>query len=183
MNRCLAGLLALILAGASWAQSAPVQSPALQTHAASVQAPAQPGWRLAQHDGTQVVFARDDENGRAQAKLGNVTLPPALADETFLARAERYKQAELDAWRMRSVHFNASEERGLGCLRYDGLFEDAAKPDEVISVVGILCPHPSAPEQAVEVSFEKRGANAGFEAQTVVDDFIAGWRLKPAGAN
>jgi hypothetical protein len=183
MNRLMSGLLAVFLTGASLAQSVPPQSPALQTNAASVQAPAQPGWRLAQHDGTQVVFTREDENGRAQAKLSNVDLPPALAEETFLARAERHKQAELDAWRKRSIHFNAIGERGVGCLRYDGLFEDAAKPDEVISVVGMLCPHPGAPGQAVEVSFEKRGVNAGFEDQTVVDDFMAGWRLLPAVAN
>ena len=183
MNRLLSGLLAVLLTGASLAQSAPPQLPALQTNAASVQAPAQPGWRLAQHDATQVLFVFEDETGRAQAKLGDVILPPAQAEETFLPRAERYKQAEFDAWRMRSVHFNAIEVRGVGCLRYDGLFEDTAMPDEVISVVGYLCPHPGSDGLAVEVSFEKRGANAGFEAQAVVDEFLAGWRLLPAGAN
>lgn len=148
----------------------------------NVRTPASDGWRLMQHSGTAMVFAKAGaEQGESLvATVSMFNLPPTETPEAFetLIKTGARKDTDPERFDVQEESFQYTEDRGYPCVHYRSWSLDKSPQGSStplhLALDGLYCRHPVRQETGFAAIYSFRGKTRLESLRTEAESFLRG---------
>lgn len=155
--------------------------------AASLQLPDEGAWTRVAGDARHVRLERGTATRPIALEFGVQALSEAPSAQRFMSDTEAGLQSRFSAWSTLSVHYYYARSGDAACVRYDGVFEDAAAAgDRFITLRGQSCQDPGDPTRAARFELSQRSddraAARAIDLSSLTERLAPGLTFAPSGA-
>lgn len=155
--------------------------------AASLQLPAEGAWTRVAGGARHVLLEQGTAARPIALEFGVQTLSEAPSAQRFMSDTEAGLQSRFSAWSTLSVHYYYMRSGDATCVRYDGLFEDAAAAsDRYITLRGQSCQDPGDHTRAASFELSQRSDNGAaaraIDLTSLTERLAQGLTFAPSGA-